>query len=52
LLERDLPRLQRPDRLVDLFDVIVTVAALVTQLDNPYGYGRVVRDGIGRIRAA
>jgi bifunctional UDP-N-acetylglucosamine pyrophosphorylase/glucosamine-1-phosphate N-acetyltransferase len=23
----------------------------VTQLDNPYGYGRVVRDGIGRIRS-
>ncbi|MEO7200179.1 MAG: bifunctional UDP-N-acetylglucosamine diphosphorylase/glucosamine-1-phosphate N-acetyltransferase GlmU [Dokdonella sp.] len=25
--------------------------ALVTQLENPYGYGRVVRDGIGRVRA-
>lgn len=27
------------------------LTALVTQLDAPYGYGRVVRDGIGRIRA-
>lgn len=28
-----------------------SLIALVTQLDAPYGYGRVVRDGIGRIRA-
>ncbi len=27
------------------------LVALVTQLEVPYGYGRVVRDGIGRVRA-
>ncbi|HPN80084.1 bifunctional UDP-N-acetylglucosamine diphosphorylase/glucosamine-1-phosphate N-acetyltransferase GlmU [Dokdonella sp.] len=27
------------------------LTALVTQLEVPYGYGRVVRDGIGRVRA-
>ncbi|MEO8010009.1 MAG: bifunctional UDP-N-acetylglucosamine diphosphorylase/glucosamine-1-phosphate N-acetyltransferase GlmU, partial [Dokdonella sp.] len=28
-----------------------TLSALVTQLETPYGYGRVIRDGIGRVRA-
>ena len=37
--------------LRDLLALEVPLAALVTQLDNPYGYGRVVRDGIGRVRA-
>ena len=27
------------------------LTALVTQLEVPYGYGRIVRDGIGRVRA-
>ena len=27
------------------------LTALVTQLEVPYGYGRIIRDGIGRVRA-
>ena len=39
------------DTLRRLLELTSPLAALVTQLDNPYGYGRVVRDGIGRVRA-
>jgi len=39
------------DTLRKLLAIRVPLAALVTQLENPYGYGRVVRDGIGRVRA-
>jgi len=50
VLYGDVPlvRAQTLRRLVDREEAL---AALVTQLDTPYGYGRVVRDGIGRIRA-
>ena len=50
VLYGDVPLVQAQTlrRLVDHEEAL---AALVTQLDNPYGYGRVVRDGIGRIRA-
>ncbi|MEO8460366.1 MAG: bifunctional UDP-N-acetylglucosamine diphosphorylase/glucosamine-1-phosphate N-acetyltransferase GlmU [Dokdonella sp.] len=34
-----------------LLEVESPLVALVTQLDNPYGYGRVIRDGIGRVKA-
>jgi bifunctional UDP-N-acetylglucosamine pyrophosphorylase/glucosamine-1-phosphate N-acetyltransferase len=50
VLYGDVP-LIRADTLRKLLQVETPLAALVTQLDNPYGYGRVVRDGIGRIRA-
>ena len=50
VLYGDVP-LIRTDTLRKLLAVEVPLAALVTQLENPYGYGRVVRDGIGRIRA-
>ena len=50
VLYGDVP-LIRTDTLRKLLAVETPLAALVTQLDNPYGYGRVVRDGIGRIRA-
>lgn len=50
VLYGDVP-LIRNDTLQKLLALEMPLAALVTQLDNPYGYGRVVRDGIGRIRA-
>ncbi|HEX7769921.1 MAG TPA: bifunctional UDP-N-acetylglucosamine diphosphorylase/glucosamine-1-phosphate N-acetyltransferase GlmU [Dokdonella sp.] len=50
VLYGDVP-LIRSDTLRKLLQLETPLAALVTQLDNPYGYGRVVRDGIGRIRA-
>ncbi|MGN6520771.1 MAG: bifunctional UDP-N-acetylglucosamine diphosphorylase/glucosamine-1-phosphate N-acetyltransferase GlmU, partial [Dokdonella sp.] len=50
VLYGDVP-LIRTDTLRKLLAVEVPLGALVTQLENPYGYGRVVRDGIGRIRA-
>jgi bifunctional UDP-N-acetylglucosamine pyrophosphorylase/glucosamine-1-phosphate N-acetyltransferase len=50
VLYGDVP-LIRGDTLQNLLALQMPLAALVTQLDNPYGYGRVVRDGIGRIRA-
>jgi bifunctional UDP-N-acetylglucosamine pyrophosphorylase/glucosamine-1-phosphate N-acetyltransferase len=46
----DVP-LIRAETLRDLLALDAPLAALVTQLDNPFGYGRVVRDGIGRVRA-
>lgn len=50
VLYGDVP-LIRGDTLAKLLAIESPLAALVTQLDNPYGYGRVVRDGIGRVRA-
>ena len=50
VLYGDVP-LVRAQTLRRLIDREEALTALVTQLDNPYGYGRVVRDGIGRIRA-
>ena len=50
VLYGDVP-LIRTDTLRKLLQVDTPLVALVTQLDNPYGYGRVVRDGIGRVRA-
>jgi bifunctional UDP-N-acetylglucosamine pyrophosphorylase/glucosamine-1-phosphate N-acetyltransferase len=46
----DVP-LIRVDTLSKLLAVQTPLAALVTQLETPYGYGRVIRDGIGRVRA-
>lgn len=50
VLYGDVP-LIRGDTLNKLLALESPLAALVTQLENPYGYGRVVRDGIGRVRA-
>ena len=50
VLYGDVP-LIRTATLRSLLELDAPLAALVTQLDNPYGYGRVVRDGIGRVRA-
>ena len=50
VLYGDVP-LIRVDTLSKLLAVQTPLAALVTQLENPYGYGRVIRDGIGRVRA-
>jgi bifunctional UDP-N-acetylglucosamine pyrophosphorylase/glucosamine-1-phosphate N-acetyltransferase len=50
VLYGDVP-LIRAETLRKLLAIETPLAALVTQLDNPYGYGRVVRDGIGRVRA-
>ncbi len=50
VLYGDVP-LVREQTLRRLVEREESLAALVTQLDTPYGYGRVVRDGIGRIRA-
>jgi len=50
VLYGDVP-LIRAETLRKLLALESPLAALVTQLDNPYGYGRVVRDGIGRVRA-
>ena len=50
VLYGDVP-LIRTDTLNKLLVIEAPLAALVTHLDNPFGYGRVVRDGIGRVRA-
>ncbi|WP_419482262.1 bifunctional UDP-N-acetylglucosamine diphosphorylase/glucosamine-1-phosphate N-acetyltransferase GlmU [Dokdonella sp.] len=50
VLYGDVP-LIRVETLQKLLATEATLVALVTQLENPYGYGRVLRDGIGRIRA-
>ena len=39
------------ETLANLLAFASPLAALVTQLETPYGYGRVIRDGIGRVRA-
>jgi bifunctional UDP-N-acetylglucosamine pyrophosphorylase/glucosamine-1-phosphate N-acetyltransferase len=50
VLYGDVP-LIRNTTLSNLLALETSLAVLVTQLENPYGYGRVVRDGIGRVRA-
>jgi bifunctional UDP-N-acetylglucosamine pyrophosphorylase/glucosamine-1-phosphate N-acetyltransferase len=50
VLYGDVP-LIRSTTLSSLLALETPLAVLVTQLENPYGYGRVVRDGIGRVRA-
>lgn len=50
VLSGDVP-LVRAQTLQRLLEHEEPLAALVALLDSPYGYGRVVRDGIGRIRA-
>ncbi|KAB2896883.1 MAG: UDP-N-acetylglucosamine diphosphorylase/glucosamine-1-phosphate N-acetyltransferase [Dokdonella sp.] len=50
VLYGDVP-LVRPQTLRRVLEHEEPLAALVAQLDTPWGYGRVVRDGIGRIRA-
>jgi len=50
VLYGDVP-LIRADTLRALLAGDSPLAVLVTQLDQPHGYGRVVRDGIGRVRA-
>jgi bifunctional UDP-N-acetylglucosamine pyrophosphorylase/glucosamine-1-phosphate N-acetyltransferase len=50
VLYGDVP-LIRTDTLRTLLGLEAPLAALVTQLDDPHGYGRVVRDGRGRVRA-
>lgn len=50
VLYGDVPLIGRTT-LKDLLATTGSLTALVTQLEIPYGYGRVVRDGIGRVRA-
>ncbi len=50
VLYGDVP-LIRSETLKDLMEISGPLAALVTQLEEPYGYGRIIRDGIGRVRA-
>lgn len=50
VLYGDVPLIGR-NTLIQLLAIPASLAALVTQLETPYGYGRVVRDGIGRVRA-
>ena len=50
VLYGDVPLVQA-QTLRRLLDKEEPLAAIVAHLDSPYGYGRVVRDGIGRIRA-
>ena len=50
VLYGDVP-LIRSVTLKDLMMIPGPLAALVTQLEEPYGYGRIIRDGIGRVHA-
>lgn len=50
VLYGDVPLIGR-QTLNELLATTGSLTALVTQLEVPYGYGRVVRDGIGRVRA-
>ncbi len=50
VLYGDVP-LIRSETLKELMTIPGPLAALVTQLEEPYGYGRIIRDGIGRVRA-
>ncbi len=50
VLYGDVPLIGR-QTLHELLASTGSLTALVTQLEVPYGYGRVVRDGIGRVRA-
>ena len=50
VLYGDVPLIAR-DTLAALIAVEAPLVGLVTHLQNPHGYGRVLRDGLGRIRA-
>ncbi|MEO7014032.1 MAG: bifunctional UDP-N-acetylglucosamine diphosphorylase/glucosamine-1-phosphate N-acetyltransferase GlmU, partial [Dokdonella sp.] len=50
VLYGDVP-LIRQDTLEQLLLVKGSLTALVTELEQPYGYGRIIRDGIGRVHA-
>lgn len=50
ILYGDVPLISR-NTLEGLLLTTGPLTALVTQLEVPYGYGRIVRDGIGRVRA-
>lgn len=50
VLYGDVPLIGR-DTLEGLLMTAGPLSALVTQLEVPYGYGRIIRDGIGRVRA-
>ncbi len=50
VLYGDVPLIGRAT-LENLLAYPTALTALVTQLETPYGYGRVIRDGIGRVRA-
>jgi bifunctional UDP-N-acetylglucosamine pyrophosphorylase / glucosamine-1-phosphate N-acetyltransferase len=50
VLYGDVPMIQS-DTLESLLRTGGALTALVTQLEEPYGYGRIVRDGIGRVHA-
>ncbi len=50
VLYGDVPLIRR-DTIEGLLASSGALTALVTQLEQPYGYGRIVRDGIGRVHA-
>jgi bifunctional UDP-N-acetylglucosamine pyrophosphorylase / glucosamine-1-phosphate N-acetyltransferase len=50
VLYGDVPMIQS-GTLESLLRAGGSLTALVTQLEEPYGYGRIVRDGIGRVHA-
>jgi len=50
VLYGDVPLL-RPETLVELIATHAELAVLAAELDDPAGYGRVLRDGLGRVRA-
>ncbi|MFZ1621506.1 NTP transferase domain-containing protein, partial [Dokdonella sp.] len=50
VLYGDVPLIQR-STLEGLLAAKGTLTALVTELEEPYGYGRIIRDGIGRVHA-
>ncbi len=50
VLYGDVPLIQR-STLEALLAAKGTLTALVTELEEPYGYGRIIRDGIGRVHA-
>lgn len=50
VLYGDVPLISRRT-LENLLGSTNELTALITQLEVPYGYGRIVRDGIGRVRA-
>ena len=49
VLYGDVPLL-RAETLVELVRTHAELAVLAAELDNPTGYGRVLRDGLGRVR--
>ncbi|TAN01990.1 MAG: UDP-N-acetylglucosamine diphosphorylase/glucosamine-1-phosphate N-acetyltransferase [Rhodanobacteraceae bacterium] len=50
VLNGDVPLL-RPKTLAELIATHAELAVLAAELDDPSGYGRVLRDGLGRVRA-